>query len=504
MNSNITAESEHWEGVIRHFLKNKMELEEERYLKDSLKSVANAFDKSKWFGDQSIKDFFDAKKNKKSDNQTALVFQQQKWQKAKALDSQPSSLDWDLLDAKYQAKIAGLNEKFSAADWIDRASQNASSVSFATHVVKLTHSKIDSPSVLDQVDAVNSAYLSTSSLSEKVLDGAVAGNQFAPVYQFLELVCNGVKLAQELSNDATEALKPFSRNDEELQQWNGRFRQASISDEMATHALIKQIYFPVNTKIERQYHLLSQVTSSSLAHYIFERLFNDQQKQIRALYSKKIFSADTKITYPRRANISVTASNHSNASQLNGKRGGKLHLLCSQPPTWQRQVKPPIYQTSWFHSGIPNYAVKEDIEYLRAFLLRNDALELSTRDPKKRKWLVNWGEKIVDEVMHYATIVQALPAGWSSIEDIKLKKTHQYFLDPYRDDKGFQSERDSTDWEAEICADFARWLNNHLKGKDKGFTPQEEHSKLWKILMSAALRELKDIQKFSFEKGVNV
>lgn len=504
MSNDMTTEREYWESIICQFFKNKLEVEEEKYIKDSLKEVANAFDKSKWFGDQSIKDFFDAKKNKKSDDQKALDFQQKKWQQAKALNSQPSSLDWDLLDSTYKAKIVDLNEKYSPADWIERASQNASSVNFATHVVKLTHSKIDAPSLLDQVDAINPAYLSTSSLSEKVLDGAVAGNQFAPVYQFLELACNGVKLAQELSNDASEALKPFARNDEELQQWNGRFRQASISEDMATHALLKQIYFPINAKSESQYHLLSQVTSSSLAQYIFERLFNDQQKQIRALYNKEIFSTDTKITYPRRANISVTASNHSNASQLNGKRGGKLHLLSAQPPTWQRQVKPPIYQTSWFRSGIPNYAVKEDIEYLRAFLLRNDTLELSTRDPKKRKWLENWGEQIVDEVMYHANIIQTLPAGWSSSEGIKLKKTHQYFLDPYRDDEAFQAERAATEWEEEVCNDFSSWLNKSLRGKDNAFTPQQEHSKLWKSLMASALRELKDTQKFSFEKEVNV
>ena len=504
MNNNKTAEREHWEGVIRHFLKNKMEMEEEKYLKDSLKTVANAFDKIKWFGDQSIKDFFDAKKNKKADDQTALAFQQQKWQQAKALNSQPGSLDWELLDANYQAKMVDLNEKYAAADWIEKASQNASSVSFATHVVKLTHSKIDTPSLLDQVNAINPAYLSTSSLSEKVLDGAVAGNQFAPVYQFLELICNSIKLAQQLSNAASEALKPFARNDEELQQWNSRFRQASISNDMATHTLLKQIYFPIDVKGEHKYHLLSQVTSSSLAQSIFERLFNDQQKQIRTLFNKGMFSTDTKITYPRRANISVTASNHSNASQLNGKRGGKLHLMSAQPPTWQRQVKPPIHQISWFRSGIPSYAVKEDIEYLRTFLLRNDALALSTRDPKKRKWLVNWGEQIVDEVMYHANIIQTLPSGWSEAEGIRLKKAHQYFLDPFREDESFQCERDSTGWETEICVDFARWLNNHLKGKDKAFTPQEEHSKLWKNLMSAALRELKDTQKFSFEKEVNV
>jgi CRISPR-associated protein Csy1 len=105
--------------------------------------------------------------------------------------------------------------------------------------------------------------------------------------------------------------------------------------------------------------------------------------------------------------------------------------------------------------------------------------------------------------MYHANIIQTLPSGWSAVEGIKLKKAHQYFLDPYREDEGFQGEREAADWESEVCADFASWLNNHLKGKDKGFTPQEEHSKLWKSLIAAALRELKVTQKFSFAKEEN-
>ena len=49
-------------------------------------------------------------------------------------------------------------------NWINKASQDASSVSFATHVIKLTHSKIDGSSIYDQISSQKNDILTTSSL----------------------------------------------------------------------------------------------------------------------------------------------------------------------------------------------------------------------------------------------------------------------------------------------------------------------------------------------------
>lgn len=90
--------------------------------------------------------------------------------------------------------------------------------------------------------------------------------------------------------------------------------------------------------------------------------------------------------------------------------------------------------------------------------------------------------------MIYAASIQNLPAGWSRAENIRLKREHQYFLDPYRDDEKFQMLREATDWQSVICGDFANWLNGRLKGKDKQFTPQPEHTRMWKELMKKELK----------------
>jgi CRISPR-associated protein Csy1 len=97
--------------------------------------------------------------------------------------------------------------------------------------------------------------------------------------------------------------------------------------------------------------------------------------------------------------------------------------------------------------------------------------------------------EIIDEVLGYAANIQNINPGWSNTNDIKLKLEHQYFLDPYRDNDAFQMARKASDWHAVICKDFAQWLNRLLIGKEKQFTPQREHRRLWMAFMDQPLRD---------------
>jgi CRISPR-associated protein Csy1 len=485
-----------WESVIKEFLDLKRDTEEEKYLKDILKDVVENCEKNNWFNNESIKSYVESMKSKKTDGVTLLASMKEKLFGFRDIENLVAEIDIKGLCDAYVAKSLDLSKKYSPMLWIDSASKNASSVSFATHVVKLTHSKIDTPSIFDSIDATSDLYVSTSSLKEKIVDGAVAGNQFAPIFQFLELEFNGIKLASELSRKETVALESFSKDAEQLSLWNKAFKAVSIPGDMAAHALLKQIYFPASSVSDHQYHLLCPVVSSSLAHLVYQTLFNDDNKLINSQYEKNKYCPYVRVRYPNRANISVTASNHSNASQLNGKRGGKLHLLAAQPPTWKKTLSPPIKRKSWFDYGIPYSAVKNNVDYIREFLLRFESADLSVRDPNRKKWLIEWVGSIVDDVLFYAGNIQSLPAGWTNDAAIKLKAEHQYFLDPYRDDEVFQSRRSNENWQAVVCLDFAGWLNKQLKGINSKFTPQPWHTKLWVELMEPQLRELNETLGF--------
>jgi CRISPR-associated protein Csy1 len=482
-----------WEEVINDFLTGKKIKEEEGYIKDQIKIISGLYEKQKYFGRQDIEDLFDRKKDK---SQLAIDFQRQKLKAIFVLDKKPEGLDFDQLRENYKKKCDNIDNKYDANGWISKAAHDASSVSFATHVAKLTHSKIDSPSLYDSIASTKLNVLTTASLTDKAIDGAVAGNQFAPVFQFLELELRGSKLAAEFAGDSNNVLKPFARNnDDELAEWNANFKKALSGDKPSSHFLAKQVYFPVeleNTVNTSRYHLLCHMKSSSLAHAIHNKVFDELQKEPRELRNKAKYSETPTLIFINNARLSVTASNHSNASQLNGARGGKLHLFSTQPPTWQSQLKPPLYKKSLFDS-FSHPSINIDIDYLRDYLLRFERIELSIKNPQRWKWIEKWVGNIIDELLNYAATIQTLQAGWSNAENSKLKPEHQYFLDPYRQDEVFQNARKASDWQRVVCVDFSRWLNGRLIGKDKKFTPQSEHTRLWVTLLEQPLREYNQI-----------
>ncbi|MEY3880159.1 MAG: hypothetical protein RIQ94_954 [Pseudomonadota bacterium] len=484
-------ELETWEEVIVDFLTEKKIAEEEKYLKEEIKKIADYYKREKYYGNQDIEDLFGLKKSKKGELQLAIDFQRQKHQEVFALDQKPEDLDFTQLDIDYEKKCADLANKYAANSWIAKAAQDAASVSFATHVAKLTHSKIDSPSLYDSISSAKTDILTTASLADKAIDGAVAGNQFAPVFQFLELELKGNKLAAEFASDTNQTLEPFAQTSEKLALWNACFQKVLSGEKPSSHALAKQIYFPVDLKNLSNpgaYHLLCHMKSSSLAHAVYQNLFDEEQKEPKDLRKKAKYSELPVLSFIKCARLSVTASNHSNASQLNGKRGGKLHLFSTQPPTWQSQLKPPLYKKSLFDT-FSHPSINVDIDYLRDYLLRFERIELSIKNPQRLKWIEKWLANIIDELLNYAGTIQALPAGWSNAENSKLKPEHQYFLDPYRPDEIFQNARKTSHWQNVVCDDFSRWLNRKLVGKDKKFTPQPEHTRLWATLLEQPLRE---------------
>jgi len=486
-----------WKDIIVGFFRRKFEAEEEKYLKDELKSVGELYKEVNFFNDEQIEYLFDTKRNKKEKDETPLDFQRKRAVAVLTLSDKPETLNTYRKKKNYLKKFKELSRKYHPQTWLSTSSEHAGSVSFATHVIKLTHSKIDTPSIFDSIDIQSKSYLTTSVLKNKAIDGAVAGNQFAPIFQFLELELGGIKLAEQLSKN-NRILEGFVQDDEEgeelLEKWIQGFRKSLDKGTPSTHILAKQVYFPLkdngSLKLGKQqeYHLLCNVVSSSLAHAIYERVFDGRQKPVRKMAEKSKFSQDVYVRFLQRSHLNVTASNHSNASQLNGKRGGKLHLFSTQPPTWQSQLKPPINRQSLF-SDLYNATIKTEVDYLRDFLLRFNRLDLSIKYPKRKRHLDRWVNNIIDEFLFYVATIQNLPSGWSQAGGIKLKEAHRYLLDPYRSDEAFQTARQNTDWQAIIRADFARWLNGQLRGKDKQFTAKQEHSRLWRKLLEQPLRE---------------
>nr|WP_237666057.1 MULTISPECIES: type I-F CRISPR-associated protein Csy1 [unclassified Vibrio] len=373
--------------------------------------------------------------------------------------------------------------------WIARSVEISEGVLPATHCAKLTHSSSSGSSILDTSSNSRTEYISTSSMQERTIDGTYLNAVFSKQVKFLMLKHNDSYLFEDIQKGNGSSLAYFAEDDEELSYWLESY-QAILNKKLRADILQKQLYFP----LAQNYHLLALLQPSSLIQKLYERCFDQEVRKKQDQFTKSRnaskFIPGVQQSFVGVSKLLITQSQHQNATVFNGKRGGIQRLFNTQPPTWVVQIKPPINQKSWFYNGIPNSVVKTDVDYLRDFLLRNERLSLSTRNPQKRKWLIKWGQSLTDTVLFYAQQIQLLPEGWSGVESIKLKLSQQYFLDPYRDDEAFQTARKTTDWQSEVSKDFAKWVNGKLIGKDKRFTPQPEHTKLWALLMSNALRDI--------------
>lgn len=470
-----------WKFIIEEFFNKKQEDAEEKSLKNIIKEIEKKYKENNFFDNEDYKKVFSSKKQK---DEKSIDFQRNKFQDICSLNS---IVDIEQAKEKYSSEITKITNKFNPKTWFDQNSKKAINISFATHISKLTHSSSKSSSIIDGVNTNKDGYLVTNDLLNKKIDGTL-NNADAPIFQFLELELNGTKLVSEFLNEQTTILKSFAK-DQEYLEWNKDFKEAIKENDKKADNLSKQIYFPINNEKNIQdkdrYHLLVHLKSSTMAHDIFEK--------IKVNNSTKFF---TSVFYPQKAKIMTTQSNHGNASQLNGKRGGKLDLLNSQPPIWQSNLKLPKNKNDVFYAVPSNSSIEENLDYISDFLSRFEIIDLSIKDPKKLKWLIKWSKVIIDEFFMYIGTIQDNQPLWTKEEDIKLKIEHQFLVDPFRFDEEFIAQRDENKWQKVICQDFAGWMNKQIQKSYEKFTPQELHTKIWSKVMAKELREWNETVEF--------
>ncbi len=376
-------------------------------------------------------------------------------------------------------------DEYDYAIWLDWASKNAKNISFSTHIAKLTHSSIKGASNIyfDKEDK-ELEYFSTSVLNNKIVDISQTDNKLAPIGKLLQMEKKGSLLADKLKIGDVSDFQDFAKSEEQLTSWKEGFLLAFTNQNPSSHYLAKQMYFPVDDG----YHMLSPLVSSSLDHALFEKIqyakYSKEMKKIREQKNAGKYHHEELISYPKLAILMVTASNHSNASPLNGKRGGKRYLLPSTAPLWESSLQPPSRQSSLFY-GEYERRVWREVKSLQKYLveLENKKSNKQIRDNVKRN--INW---IINTLFSYVAEIQNMrdKIGWSEASE-SLKESHKLWLDPYRKDKEFVNSRESEDWQDEVCLDFGKWLNKKLENKKMIFSKIE--SDKWAKLLKGRLRE---------------
>lgn len=401
-----------------------------------------------------------------------------------------------ILEQKFLTEKNAIKEKFTPHKWLDDAARRASQLTFATHPVKFTSPLIKKATSCychdtSTTDAHSNDYITTRSLSNPKLDVAVDNAAALDVAALLRLEHDGKSLLAYIKENNPEPLKPFSKNEKQIQIWLGGFRKTLESDNVSSHKYAKQIYFPIANK---RYHLISPLFSSSLAQGIHERIahykYSEDAKTTRKARKENQYHPGTTVDFPNTAIQSMGGSKPQNVSQLNSLRGGRVTLFSSAPPTWESQSKPPLNTKtvfSYYHFGAKAWPV---IKQLRNYL---DTKVDRGSNRFIRKTRERFIDQVIDLLIQYSAQIHNIKesAGWSALPECRLNQAEQLWLDPYRNDDDFQAERNLNDWQPKVTENFAFWLNRELNKARKLTLGDIEHQE-WKSLLSKKLQLLRD------------
>lgn len=432
-------------------------------------------------------------KSKKEKGQTPLGFQRAKYQQYLSL-LDDFKLDNRLIDTvqEYQEALQVLKQEHKPSGWLNDWADKAKDISFATHVAKLTHSSSKSTSIYDRSTSTKPGYLTTSSIRGLIIDTATANAASAPAGDILTLEVNNKTLLDFVKKNDPTPFKELTENELEIDSWMNSFKQAYDKDRKNSHFLSKQVFFPIN---EEKYHLLLPLVSSSMAHALylkFQGFFDDDSRQAREQRKNKKYHPNLVVSFPNRANLKVTQSNHSNVSFLNGKRVGRLTLLPSMPPKWTGKQTLALHQTSLFDRNM-GYKLREETKELQDLLRVIKTKEISLKKKEMYRSIVKNVNHIAQALFDEITKINLLSEqkGWTVKSNLPLHQ--QLLLEPDREDETAVAEKNNSQWLERIGDDFSAWLSAQLKNKTLNLTPVQQ--RLWKDIFSPILREYIAIQE---------
>lgn len=407
----------------------------------------------------------------------------------KALKGVDNEIEQASIRVEFAQQVQRLDQQFNVLTWLDDAAIRAKQTSLVTHALKFTHGDAKGSSVLSLDHQGNVDYLITASIANLEID-AVGNAAALDVAKLLQLEFAGQSLAQSLTDGDFSCLASFSSDKAQLTRWVDGLKLALADKTLSSHTLAKQLYFPV---ADDQYHLLSPIFASSLAHQFNKKIssarFSDEAKAIRDAHKTGKYHNQPDIRFTDTAVQIFGGSKPQNISQLNSQRGGKTYLLNCAPPSWKTVLKPPANYQSIFFSREFNRrswrALQEFQHYLKRIKGLNSTLDI-------RRNIANHVNDLADALFNYAAEIQALAehAGWSH-QNCKLKMSERLWLDTWREDFHFQQQRASGNWQQEICSQFGVWLNKCLNDslKNDGLVFGKVQQQFWSKLLAPRLRD---------------
>lgn len=363
-----------------------------------------------------------------------------------------------LKEAFTDEHLSKIHSDHEIVSWMNYIAENASKVSLnVSHVAKLTHSSNKAINLVDSIPQQKYHYLlTTQTANVDELDSAYTDASYAPVAEFLSFnVMDSDKNLGEFLAENEIYFSKISDNSEVREQWQTQISEAYVAKKLSSHVLAKQVYMPVDDS----YHVISPVKSSALAHKIFEKISVSRSKDTPVNQARKQnISYDGVYTFfPKTAFLSVTKSNHQNASKLNGTRRGGLYFFQANPPQWKKEALPPQTMMQFLVCCRTNNTLEIFKEIKRLFyVMKKENLSINLN---RRNVLTELVEGIADEVIHQILwIQQSYTKGWAN--DVEIQPYLRSFLDPIAN-----NQNENKEYIDEFTEQITKWINKNLGEK---------------------------------------
>lgn len=380
-----------------------------------------------------------------------------------------------------------IRDDYELFTWLDKVADNIEKVFLnVSHVAKLTHSSSQAISLRDNSHSDKNLHLiTTQTVGSRFLDSGYSDAKVSPIAEFLSLpVANTNKQLGEFLAEDESYLAKVTDDKAKREYWTSQIKQAYQSQQIRSHTLAKQIYIPIGND---DYHLVSPMYSSSLAHEIAVAVKASNNKENPAKLARKqnSWSDEIYIFYPSVATLGVTKSNHQNVSSLNGQRGGLLFLFPSLPPKWTANPNPPTHIRQILSRSYQGQLFTQ-VKYLLDMFKQNELFINHDRKLLLKTFIEDIVYLVCDEIM---LVRKSQPAGWS--QNHQMPSYLAMLLDAQSlQTQGFSQPQISA-YLDELKSEIVQWISLNI-GDDIRTKSLET---LWLKIMTPILQEFYQVLK---------
>lgn len=407
---------------------------------------------------------------------------------------------------KHNNKIIELRQQYQPREWLSNAAKRANQISLATHALKFTHSSAKGSNFLASFESDTPAGVIDSNILKNMNFDVVGNAASLDIAGLLELevsddasaqveTANTESLLSQIQQNDISAFLPFAESAEQAQQWLTGFQQALSNNELASHSLAKQVFFPVS---DEEYHLLSPLHSSAMSQVIFDSVqhakFSDEQKELRKARREQKPSDGEIVQYPNLARMINGGTKPQNVSKLNSGRGGITYLFPTTPPDILPPNDLPDLKKSIFDGRVIRQKTFRLVRDLSRFIAHNwDALNWNDSRKNRYQALI---DDVADQVFEIGMLYRAKPANWTQLiaEEHRLELAEQHWLDPDQD----HIEHLGETWRDRCAERFGTWLLNQLNHqlKRKNIVLDADEKKLYASSLDVLLNDLPNPKLF--------